>query len=210
MNLIKLYQKLHAQFGPQHWWPIVGELGIRNHELGKFEICVGAILTQGAAWTNVEKALVNLHRARLMSPERMKKAHIITLKKAIRSAGYYNQKTKKLKAFVHFLDTHEGFKKLKKFDVSKLREALLGVWGIGEETADSIILYAFDKLIFVIDTYTKRLLDEYGIRFATYDEYRLFFEKRLPHNVKMWNEYHALIVAWGKNKRAVVGGSKRR
>ncbi len=204
MNPLTVYKKLRKKFGPQHWWPVSQVSGVRGQ---MFEVCVGAILTQAAAWTNVEKAIVNLHRARLMDPERIAKASIAKLKSAIHPAGYFNQKAKKLKAFVRFLDAHGGFEKLNKMKVPELRETLLAVWGIGPETADSIILYAFLKPIFVIDTYTKRLLASFDIRFKTYDEHRLFFENRLPRNVKMWNEYHALIVAWGKNKKADSIGS---
>lgn len=209
LDLLKLYKQLYREYGPQGWWPVLHKLGIRHQisDIRAFEICVGAILTQNTAWINVEKAIKELDKAQLLSPDAMRKVPTARLQKAIKSAGYYNEKAKKLKIFVRFLDEEGGFTKLSRLSVPKLREALLSVWGIGPETADSIILYAFKKPIFVIDAYTKRLLDSFGIHFKTYDEYQLFFEERLPRSVKLWSEYHALIVQWAKQKnQSVVTG----
>lgn len=164
----------------------------------RFEICVGAILTQNTSWTNVEKALVKLHQHDLLNPEKIVQAKTNKILQAIRSAGYYNQKIKKLKLFSGKLIDNGGLDKIFKMPVPKLRKFLLSVWGIGRETADSIILYAAKKPIFVVDTYSKRMLNCFGIKFNDYDEYRDFFEKSLPKKTKLWNEYHALIVAWGK------------
>lgn len=209
LDLMNLYRKLYRHFGSQHWWPLFGspltaygspsKIGKRLAVSGKqFEICVGAILTQNTAWTNVERAIQNLHEIRLMSPEAIFAAPLAKLRRAIRPAGYFNQKAKKLKEFSRFVLRAGGLPKLFRLPVPMLRAKLLGVWGIGRETADSIILYAATKPIFVVDTYTKRLLNCFGIRFRDYDAYRLFFESRLPRSAKLWNEYHALIVIWGK------------
>jgi endonuclease III related protein len=202
VDLIKIYERLYKYFGPQEWWPLVHERDNYVHEGSnvdpRFEICVGAILTQNTAWTNVEKALANLIAARLLGPDRLVQTSLPAIKKAIKPAGYFNQKAKKLQLFSQFVLDHGGLDELFQLPIAKLREALLGVWGIGPETADSIILYAAKKPVFVIDTYTKRLLEQFSVHFKTYDEYREFFESQLPRQVKMWNEYHALIVAWGK------------
>lgn len=198
MNLPKIYKRLYRHFGPQHWWPVTRELGIRNPELGiylqKFEICVGAILTQNTSWKNVEKAIENIHAARVMSPEailRMSKEKLATL---IRPAGYYNQKAKKLKIFTKWF-LYFGQKKHK---LPNLREELLALWGVGPETADSMALYAYNLPTFVVDAYTKRLCSVFGLKFEKYDECKKYFEKNLPRSPKLYNEYHALIVAWGK------------
>lgn len=226
LNVMEVYRRLYKHFGPQHWWPTFNKISSFRFHDPRFEICIGAILTQNTAWTNVEKALRNLLAARLMTPRQILKAPSATLRRAIRPAGYFNQKAKKLQALAKFLRFHGldhgskagwetvTFEGLKEMPVLKLREALLGVWGIGRETADSIILYAFQKPIFVIDVYTQRLLEQLGVRFHDYDEYRKFFEGRLPRKVQLWQEYHALIVAWGKllaqnqhlAKRIIISG----
>lgn len=191
-NGMEVYQRLYKYFGSQYWWPVF------DRKNTQFEICIGAILTQNAAWTNVEKALLNLLTAKLMSPRKLMSALSRKIQQAVRPAGYFNQKTKKLKLFSKFVLERGGLDALFLSPVSELRDALLGVWGIGPETADSIILYAARKPVFVIDVYTKRLLEVFNIRFRTYDEYQKFFERSSPRQVKLWNEYHALIVAWGK------------
>lgn len=207
VKLMTLYQRLYRYFGPQQWWPLFGKSHGANRKsyderlaIGdkQFEICVGAILTQNTAWTNVEKALRNLLHSRLLNVAAIARAPLRTLRGAVKSAGYFNQKARKLKIFARFIQKEGGFPALARLAIPALRARLLGVWGIGRETADSMILYAFGKPIFVIDTYTKRLLDCFGLRFGEYDEYRDYFEKQLPRSVKLWNEYHALIVAWGK------------
>lgn len=166
----------------------------------RFEICVGAILTQNTAWMNVEKAMTNLIMAGITSPQGILKCRISRLCKLIRSAGYFRQKCKKLKIFSKFLvENYNGdlnYLFSQKLIVS--RQKLLSLWGIGPETADSIVLYAGGKPSFVIDTYTRRLCEYFGVHFKTYDEYKDFFERQLPRSAKLFNEYHALIVAWGK------------
>lgn len=201
MNVIKIFHQLYKQYGPQHWWPVCGSNTL-------FEICAGAILTQNTAWTNVEKAIKCLLDTNLMSPQAIATCPTRKLQKCVRSSGYYKQKTKKLKIFSQWLiknyngDLREFFKK----PLALAREELLSLWGIGPETADSILLYAGQKPIFVIDAYTKRLCRAYGVELKTYDEYQKFFETHLRAGIRGWtkvklyNEYHALIVRWGKNR----------
>jgi endonuclease-3 related protein len=221
MEAMQIYQKLFAQFGPQGWWPFfdidkkecVYHCPAAQKKKRQFEICVGAILTQNTAWKNVEKAILNLSSGdNLITPETILSCK--NLEKLIRSAGYYNQKAKKLRLFAEWwLQIHprhplknEGGGRPRQSSFCKgglrgilvARQTLLSLWGIGPETADSILLYAFGKPVFVIDAYTKRLCKECGMEFETYEEYRSFFESQLPKSAKLFNEYHALIVAWGK------------
>lgn len=192
-QLTTIYNRLYAYFGPQHWWP--GD--------SDFEIIVGAILTQNTAWTNVEQAIANLKRARLLTPSALKRVPLTHLAKLIRPSGYFNLKAKKLKAFVRFLFTqhHGKLSHLFQLDLDTLRNELLGVYGIGSETADSIILYAAHKPIFVVDAYTRRIFARLGLSHdqASYAELQSLFMANLPHDVRLFNEYHALIVALGKN-----------
>lgn len=194
-RLTDIYQRLYAHFGPQHWWP--------HSSGGAFEIIVGAILTQNTAWTNVERALDNLRRARVLSPRTMHRTPTARLARLIRPSGYFNLKAKKLKAFTKFLFTaHRGkLEHLFGLDSGRLRTELLSVYGIGPETADSIILYAAHQPIFVVDAYTRRILARLGLTRAdaSYDELQSLFMQHLPHDEKMFNEYHALLVALGKN-----------
>ena len=187
-----IYRRLLARFGAQQWWPAETD----------FEIVVGAILTQNTAWTNVEKAIANLRRARLLTPGAMHRVSTARLARLIRPSGYFNLKAKKLKAFTRFLFVqHRGkLSHLFKQDVAALREELLGVYGIGPETADSIILYAARQPIFVVDAYTRRVFARLGLASenATYAELQDVFMAHLPHDERMFNEYHALIVALGK------------
>lgn len=196
MDLRRLYRLLRKQYGPQAWW----SAQVRGYEARCFEICVGAILTQNTNWKNVEKALGHLRSVRGLSLARMRTMQRRTLASLIRPSGYYNQKALKLQAFCTFVITEYGssFRRMFREPTMALREKLLGVHGIGKETADSILLYAGQKPIFVIDSYTKRLLAGKGIVFKEYDEYREWFEKRLRRNVKLYQEFHALIVAAGK------------
>ncbi len=191
-DLLTLYKSLYEFFGPQHWWPAQS----------KFEVCIGAILTQNTAWRNVEKAIANLKKANKLSLEGILSLSEKELAKLIRSAGYYNQKAKKLKAFCSYIkENYEG--SLEKFfskSIHELREELLSLHGIGSETADSIILYAADKPSFVVDAYTERIIERFcNLRFNSRDELKKFFESKLPKDVKLYNEYHALLVALGKH-----------
>jgi endonuclease-3 related protein len=198
MNKIALiYEKLHNEFGSQKWWPttLEGELhpsyhGKKINENQKFEIIVGAILTQNTSWKNVEKAIFNLNNAKFLSMEKIVKASKAKIANLIRPSGYFNQKAEKLKIAAGF------FLKNK----SPSRDELLAVKGIGPETADSILLYAFNKPIFVIDAYTKRIFSRIGLckGKCSYDKLQEIFHKALPKKAKMFNEYHALIVELAK------------
>ncbi len=192
-QLTDIYVRLYARFGAQHWWP--GD--------GAFEVIVGAILTQNTAWTNVEKAMANLKRARLLHPGRMHRATAARLARLIRPSGYFNLKAKKLKAFTRYLFAeHRGsLVRLFHLDTATLRAELLAVYGIGPETADSIILYAARQPIFVIDAYTRRIMARLGLARddASYDELQRLFMEHLPREERLFNEYHALLVALGKN-----------
>ena len=193
MDLVHIYNKLYAHFGPRHWWPAKTP----------FEVMVGAILTQNTAWSNVEKAIGNLRKKRLLSPEKIGKVASGELRTLIRPSGFYNEKTKKLKTFVGFLNGFgkKGIEKLSRYETKPLRKILLGLKGIGPETADSILLYAFGKSVFVVDAYTKRIFSRHGLvsKNATYDEIQKFFADNLSKSAKLFNEYHALIVETGKN-----------
>ena len=191
--LTSYYHTLYESLGPQSWWPAKTP----------FEVVVGAILTQNTNWTNVERAIANLRREHLLSPramERVSPAHLASL---IRSSGYFRQKAKKLKAFVRFLrEEYSGsLKRMFQTPTAELREKLLAVHGIGPETADSILLYAGGKEIFVVDAYTKRILSRHGWvgDKATYEEMRTLVESHLPRDVSRYNEFHALLVNVGKN-----------
>ncbi len=192
-KLIEIYKKLLNHFGEQHWWPAETE----------FEVIVGAILTQAAAWKNVEIAIENLKAKNILNPAGIKNASPNHLKKLIKSAGYYNAKSGKLKEFVNFLyKNYNGnlnfFLNLPK---DKLRKELLSIWGIGPETADSIVLYAANKPSFVVDSYTKRIFRRLGLidDGIGYGDLKKFFEDNLPENLEIYKEFHALIVELGKN-----------
>lgn len=192
-RLREIYVRLYTHFGPQHWWP--------GH--GAFEVVVGAILTQNTAWTNVEKALANLKRAGVLHPARLHRTRVQAVARLIRPSGYFNLKAKKLKAFVRFLfDAHQGkLSHLFALDAESLRKELLAIYGIGSETADSIILYAAQQPIFVIDAYTQRIAVRLGLSRgdASYEDLQALFMDHLPRSVQLFNEYHALLVALGKN-----------
>jgi endonuclease-3 related protein len=191
-NLLKIYKKLYKAFGPQHWWP--GET--------PFEIAVGAILTQNTNWANVEKAIHNLQKHGALSAKAIHKMPDRILSELIKPAGYFNIKARRLKHFVDFLvnDYHGSMKKMKCEDMHPLRKKLLGINGIGPETADSILLYALEKPVFVIDAYTKRILSRHGIfeQDKSYDEFQEVFHSGLKRDIKLFNEYHALFVKVGK------------
>lgn len=191
-TLIEIYKKLYAYFGPQHWWPAQTP----------FEVMVGAILTQNTNWSNVEKAIQNLKRKKLLSAEKLYHLPEKKLAALIRSAGYYNIKANRLKFFLDFfIKKYKGdIKKLAKCSVRVLREDLLSVKGIGAETADSILLYALNKPIFVVDAYTKRILSRHKIIRcgAGYAEVQEIFMRNLKKDRNLFNEYHALLVKLGK------------
>lgn len=153
VDLRAYYHTLFSAFGPQHWWP-------SSKSGGPFEIIVGAILTQSTAWTNVEKAIANLRRARLLTPRAIQRVPFSRLARLIRPSGYFRQKANKLKVFVRFLRDEYGGSLARMFrtPTAALREKLLAVHGIGPETADSILLYAGRHPVFVVDAYTRRIL----------------------------------------------------
>ena len=187
-----IYDRLLLEYGPQHWWPADFP----------FEVIIGAILTQSAAWKNVEKAINNLRSADVLDIKKLQDMPLEELARLIRPSGYYNAKAKKLKAFVTWLDENcdNDLEVLFKKDINSLREKLLSIHGIGEETADSIILYAAGKPIFVIDAYTKRIISRVGLLpyDAGYNTYQRLFMENIKPDVYMFNEYHALLVCLGK------------
>ena len=191
-KLSLIYKKLYRAFGPQHWWP--GET--------PFEVAVGAILTQNTNWGNVEKAIANLRNERKLNAAALHGLPAGRLASLIRPAGYFNIKAKRLKHFVDFLvrEYHGSMAKMKKEEVDVIREKLLDVNGIGPETADSIILYALEKPVFVIDAYTKRVLSRHNIldHDSSYDKFQQLFHRNLGKDVQLFNEYHALIVSVAK------------
>ncbi|MDI6801702.1 MAG: endonuclease III domain-containing protein [Thermodesulfovibrionales bacterium] len=191
--LFKIYNKLYSFYGPQYWWP--GDTA--------FEIAVGAILTQNTNWGNVEKAIKNLKDAKALSAKALHEIPAQKLAPLIRPAGYFNIKAKRLKSFIDFLmDNYSGsMKRMKKESIESLRKKLLDVHGIGPETADSILLYALSKPVFVIDAYTKRVLSRHGIMEynSSYEEYQDLFHREFNEDVEMFNEYHALFVRVGKD-----------
>ncbi len=190
--ILKFYQKLYRHFGPQHWWP--GET--------PFEVMVGAILTQNTAWKNVERAIENLKKENALSPEEINKMNIEKLAQLIKPSGFYNLKAKRLKSFIErFMEDFNGdIQEMKKLEKHTLREWLLSIPGIGRETADSIILYAIEKPIFVVDAYTRRIFSRHGFIKGDedYDEIQEIFHRNLPVDTGLYNEYHALIVRLGK------------
>lgn len=210
-SLRKIFSLLLERYGPQGWWPIISHKGtnptkagsINGYHVGDysfpkdrrqmFEICAGAVLTQNTSWPSVEKALVNLDKANLLDPKRIAAADLSLIRPLIRPAGYFNQKSLYLKNFTEF------FLKLKKDSVPS-RDAVLSVKGIGKETADSILLYAFRRPEFVVDAYTKRIFTRIGIinSKSSYDEVKSLFESNLKKDVKLFQEYHALLVEHAK------------
>jgi len=190
--LHNIYRTLYSEFGPQHWWP--GDT--------PFEIAVGAILTQNTNWANVERAIDNLKARGALDPEVLYRMPITRLARLIRPAGYFNVKAKRLKNFITFLvERYEGeMDNMKSIDPVYLREELLGINGIGPETADSILLYALDIPVFVIDAYTRRVLTRHGLASGeeSYEELQDLFHKAIEPEKEIYNEFHALFVRLGK------------
>ncbi len=192
-RLLAFYAALYRGFGPQGWWPA----------RTRFEVIVGAILTQNTSWANVEKAIRALKAERRLTPERMQGLGTKGLSRLIRPAGYFNVKAKRLKGFLrHLYERHDG--SLGRFlnqDPGPLREELLGIYGIGPETADSILLYAARAPEFVVDAYTRRIFARHGLvdDHATYDELKALFMENLKPDAGLYNEYHALLVRAGKD-----------
>ncbi len=191
-RLMALYKQLHRRFGPRHWWP--GDTPL--------EVMVGAILTQNTAWTNVEKAIANIKNAKVLHVERILALSHARLAALLRPSGYFNIKTKRLKSFLNFYKDHFGARvaKMKREPLHELRKQLLEVRGVGPETADSILLYALGKPVFVVDAYTKRIFSRLGLisEASDYHQVQDFFMTHLPHETALFNDYHAQIVQLGK------------
>ena len=212
MNKIYLiYKKLLKEYSYQGWWPVLDFKGkssmnekytrgyhpkdysFPRNEKERFEIIIGAVLTQNTAWLNVQKALLNLEKLNAINPEKLLSLGKNVIREAIKPAGYFNQKSEYLVNITKFFQSLKG--KCPK------REELMQVKGVGNETADSILLYAYSQPHFVVDAYTKRIFRHLGILKGneTYSEIKALFEERLPKNMEIYQEYHALIVEHTKN-----------
>ena len=192
-RLNEMFDLLLEHFSPQNWWP--GET--------PFEVMVGAVLTQNTNWKNVEKAIDNLKRQGLLNPENLHALPLSRLAEEIRPAGYYNIKAKRLRNLTTFIEERYGGDLAAMLDAESgiLREGLLSIQGVGPETADSILLYAANLPVFVIDAYTYRILRRHGMidEETTYDELQSLFMDHLPEDSRLFNEFHALIVKTAKD-----------
>ncbi len=189
---IHIFEKLLKFFGPQYWWPASST----------YEIIIGALLAQSVNWKNVELAIDNLEKNNLLSPEKILSEDEKLIMKLIKPSRYPQIKIKRLKNLLKFFEKENfDLSNFEKMETLTLRKQLLSVNGVGKETADSILLYGFNKPIFVVDAYTKRVFERHGCiikkKSNWYEEIRLFFENRLPKNVNIYNELHALLVALG-------------
>jgi len=189
-TLPAVYERLFDAFGPQRWWPADSP----------FEVMVGAVLTQNTAWSNVEKAIANLRVRDRLDAQRILAARADHLAGWLRPSGYFNIKAARLKNFCRWYHENGGYAALSRHETAALRAGLLGINGIGRETADDILLYAFGRPVFVVDAYTRRLFARLGL-FAgdePYDTLRLAIEARLGPDASLFREYHALIVRHAK------------
>jgi endonuclease-3 related protein len=209
--ILAIYNKLYSLYGPQGWWPIIKHKGSNPTKTGSvkgyhpadysiprtrnqiYEIIAGAILTQNTAWPSVEKALLNLNKLKALSPEKILDLDDKKLKQAIKPAGYFNQKAKYLRNITEFFISLKG--------KTPTREQVLAIKGVGQETADSIMLYAYNQPEFVIDAYTRRIFSCLGLikKNSAYQEIKQLFEKNLPKDIIIYQEYHALIVEHAKH-----------
>ena len=191
--LMRYFTAMSQNLGPMSWWPA----------RTPFEVIVGAILTQNTSWGNVERAIANLRSAQMLTPSAISAARMARLAALVRPSGYFRQKAKKLKAFVRFLQREYGgsLKRMFATPTEVLREKLLSVHGIGPETADSILLYAGEHAVFVVDAYTHRIFGRHGITNgkADYENVRALVEAALPRDSRLFNEFHALVVNTAKN-----------
>jgi len=191
-KLLRIYELLLKSYGPRRWWPADTP----------FEVAVGAILTQSTSWANVEKAIQNLKTEGVLSLDGLHKVRTSLLSRIIRPSLYHNVKAKKLKAFVEFLKEEciGDILTLSELDTDEARTQLLNIWGVGPETADSILLYALGRPSFVVDAYTRRIFEQLGVLSGgeSYDEVKKVFEENLPADTPLYNEYHALIVEHAK------------
>jgi endonuclease III related protein len=186
----RVFERLLAAYGPQHWWPAETP----------FEVMLGAILTQNTSWTNVESALENLGTVSSLEAEQILEHEHEVLAGHLRPSGYFNVKARRLTEFCEWYVEEGGFETLAQWSTQKLRDALLDVNGIGPETADDILLYAFERPVFVIDAYTRRIFARLGLvpEEWSYEQARARFEEALGPDTTLYNEYHALIVRHGK------------
>ncbi len=185
-QLETIYSKLFASFGPQGWWPAKT----------RFEVIVGAILTQNTNWKNVEAVIAEMEKRGLLRPKTLDLVPLAELAPLLKRSGYFNQKAKKLKAFMKYFEKYGlSVEAMMRGDKDALRRELLGVWGIGPETADAILLYALDKPVFVVDAYTRRVFSRMGFVAdgVSYEDLQRFFESRLAPSVPHFKEFHALI-----------------
>lgn len=191
-NFLSIYKTLFDYYGPTGWWP--GD--------SPFEIAIGAILTQNTAWSNVEKAIANLKRQNLLTPFRIVDVSREILEEVIRPSGYYRQKAERLVIFCNYLiQNYNGkIELMAKKNTDVLRKELLSIKGIGEETADDILLYVCEHPVFVVDAYTRRIFSRHGLIDGKikYREIQEIFHKNLPRDVGIYKEYHGLIVWTGK------------
>ena len=213
MTIQELYNQLFDRYGAQGWWPVhtghhyrrsanptarerrgyhPSDYSVPSGDPGRFEICVGAILTQNTAWLNVERAIFNLIEAHAMSPDRMLAMGLEALGELIRPSGYFNVKARKLQAYSEFHLSLDGR--------TPTREELLDVWGVGPETADNILLYAYGVPVMVIDAYTRRIFAKFAIAEGDedYEVLRALCERELKGGVAVFQEFHALLVEHGK------------
>lgn len=190
--LIEMYERLLRTVGPRHWWP--GE--------SPFEVIVGAILTQNTSWANVEKAIENLKKARILTPTGIRGLEVDELAQVIKPSGFYRLKASRLKRFVDFFhdEFDDDMSRMRSEEPGSLRERLLKVDGIGPETADSILLYALENPIFVVDAYTKRIFSRHDLISEkwNYEEVQEMVMGKLDRDVGIYNEFHALLVFLGK------------
>ncbi|VVC01128.1 G/T mismatches repair enzyme [uncultured archaeon] len=204
---MQLYGQLLRKYGKQGWWPVIrkgkcvyhaGDYATPKTRTGQFQIVVGAILAQNTNWKNAEKALLSLQAAKMLSAEKLAAAPKRKIAQLIRSSGYYNQKAERLKTIAKLFPHLHRCKSLQ-----HMRRLLLSTKGIGPETADSIMLYAFRQPVFVIDAYTRRFCKANHLsKSGDYEQLRSFFETNLPLDFRIFNECHALIVRWGKENRS--------
>jgi len=187
-TLLTIFDKLLDEFGKRNWWPGDTQL----------EIIIGAILTQNTSWKNVEKAILNMKKFNILDIKKLYTLDTSTLANIIKPAGFFNIKAQRIKAFIRFIYEEYGgtIKRLQNMNTQKLRELLLSIYGVGYETADSILLYAFNKPVFVVDGYTKRFLKNHNLYDGklAYTDIQQYFMDNLPHNTYLFNEFHALIV----------------
>ncbi|MBI2882160.1 MAG: endonuclease III domain-containing protein [Candidatus Tectomicrobia bacterium] len=194
--LMEVYRRLLRRFGPRGWWPAEAP----------FEVCVGAILVQNTSWANAARAIANLKGRNLLSPETLRDIPAARLSALIRPARFFNMKAERLKTFIRFLwDAHGGsLDRLFRLPTGPLRETLLALKGIGPETADSILLYAAGRPVFVVDAYTHRIFARLGLYAGPsagregYAALQGVFHGSLPRKAPLYNEYHALLVELGK------------